>query len=160
ATIPRPGYRRRGEGFAGEAEKIAGDQRPYAPAQKADLQLRAARKRLGRERTGLIDVSTAEAAASQTTQAATATAPRLVCAVRREEGEDWGRCWRPRTYLSFGDVEGALDTLRVECTKCPRKGRYISAKGAPICSWAMCRASSPSIAISSGRPIMKKLGML
>jgi len=65
-----------------------------------------------------------------------------------------------RTYLVFGDIEGALDTLRVECTKCSRKGRYISAKGVPICSWAMCRASSPSIAISSGRPIMKKLGML
>src|SRR5262245_46495979 len=29
-----------------------------------------------------------------------------------------------RTYLIFGDVESALDTLRVECTKCPRKGRY------------------------------------
>jgi len=45
---------------------------------------------LGRERTGLIDVSTAEAAASKTTEAATATAPRLVRAVRREEEEDWG----------------------------------------------------------------------
>src|SRR5215469_5040066 len=65
-----------------------------------------------------------------------------------------------RTYLIFGDIEGKLDVLRVECTKCARKGRYISAKGVPICSWAMCRASSPSIAISSGRPIMKKLGML
>jgi hypothetical protein len=30
----------------------------------------------------------------------------------------------PRTYLVFGDIEGKLDTLRVECTKCPRKGRY------------------------------------
>ena len=29
-----------------------------------------------------------------------------------------------RTYVVFGDVEGKLDTLRVECTKCPRKGRY------------------------------------
>jgi hypothetical protein len=58
------------------------------PAQKADLQLRAARKQLGRERTGLIDVSTAEAAASKTTEAATAPAPRLVRAVRREEEED------------------------------------------------------------------------
>ena len=56
----------------------------------ANLQLRAARKRLGRERTGLIDVST-EAAASETTEAATATAPRLVRAVRREEEEDWGK---------------------------------------------------------------------
>ena len=30
----------------------------------------------------------------------------------------------PRTYLVFGDIEGKLGTLRVECTKCPRKGRY------------------------------------
>jgi hypothetical protein len=27
-----------------------------------------------------------------------------------------------RTYLVFGDMEGKLDVLRVECTKCPRKG--------------------------------------
>jgi len=27
-----------------------------------------------------------------------------------------------RTYLVFGDIEGKLDMLRVECTKCtPRK---------------------------------------
>jgi hypothetical protein len=39
------------------------------------------------------DVSTAEAAASKTTEApaATATAPRLVRAVRREEEKDGGR---------------------------------------------------------------------
>ena len=30
----------------------------------------------------------------------------------------------PRTYLDFGDIEGKLDVLRVECTKCDRKGRY------------------------------------
>ena len=30
----------------------------------------------------------------------------------------------PRTYLIFGGIEGKLDTLRVECTKCSRKGRY------------------------------------
>ena len=30
----------------------------------------------------------------------------------------------PRTYLIFGDIEGKLDVLRVECTKCDRKGRY------------------------------------
>ena len=30
----------------------------------------------------------------------------------------------PRTYLVFGDIEGKLDVLRVECTKCDRKGRY------------------------------------
>ena len=29
-----------------------------------------------------------------------------------------------RTYLIFGDIEGKLDVLRVECTKCARKGRY------------------------------------
>ena len=33
-----------------------------------------------------------------------------------------------RTYLIFGDIEGKLDVLRVECTKCPRKGRYSVAK--------------------------------
>jgi hypothetical protein len=30
----------------------------------------------------------------------------------------------PRTYLVFGDIEGKLDVLRVECTKCDRKGSY------------------------------------
>ena len=29
-----------------------------------------------------------------------------------------------RTYLIFGDIEGKLDVLRVECTECRRKGRY------------------------------------
>jgi hypothetical protein len=29
-----------------------------------------------------------------------------------------------RGYLIFGDIEGKLDMLRVECTKCTRKGRY------------------------------------
>jgi hypothetical protein len=29
-----------------------------------------------------------------------------------------------RTYMTFGDIEGKLEMLRVECTKCPRKGRY------------------------------------
>jgi hypothetical protein len=29
-----------------------------------------------------------------------------------------------RTYLVFGDIEGKLDVLRVECIKCPRKSRY------------------------------------
>jgi hypothetical protein len=28
------------------------------------------------------------------------------------------------TYMTFGDLEGKLDLLRVECTRCPRKGRY------------------------------------
>jgi len=30
----------------------------------------------------------------------------------------------PRTYLVFGDIESKLDVLRVECTKCERKGGY------------------------------------
>ena len=29
-----------------------------------------------------------------------------------------------RTYLVFEDIEGKLDVLRVECTRCQRKGRY------------------------------------
>jgi hypothetical protein len=29
-----------------------------------------------------------------------------------------------RTYNVFGDIAGKLDVLRVECTKCNRKGRY------------------------------------
>ena len=33
-----------------------------------------------------------------------------------------------RTYLIFGDIENKLDVLRVECTKCERKGRYSVAK--------------------------------
>jgi len=33
-----------------------------------------------------------------------------------------------RTYLISGDIENKLDTLRVECTKCARKGRYSVAK--------------------------------
>jgi hypothetical protein len=33
-----------------------------------------------------------------------------------------------RTYLTFGDIEGKLDFLIVECTRCPRKGRYSIAK--------------------------------
>ena len=33
-----------------------------------------------------------------------------------------------RTYLVFGDIEGKLDVLRVECTKCERKGRYSVAR--------------------------------
>ena len=33
-----------------------------------------------------------------------------------------------RTYLTFGDIAGKLEMLRVECTRCPRKGRYSVAK--------------------------------
>jgi hypothetical protein len=30
----------------------------------------------------------------------------------------------PRNYLVFGDIQGKLDVLRVECTKCGRRGVY------------------------------------
>jgi hypothetical protein len=33
-----------------------------------------------------------------------------------------------RTYLTFGDFEGKLDMLPVECSRCQRKGRYSVAK--------------------------------
>jgi hypothetical protein len=33
-----------------------------------------------------------------------------------------------RTYLIFGDIEGKLDVLNVECTNCARKGA-ITSKG-------------------------------
>jgi hypothetical protein len=29
-----------------------------------------------------------------------------------------------QAYLVYGDIEGKLDVLRVECTSCSRKGRY------------------------------------
>jgi hypothetical protein len=29
-----------------------------------------------------------------------------------------------RAYLVFGDIEGKLLVLRVECARCSRKGRY------------------------------------
>jgi hypothetical protein len=31
-----------------------------------------------------------------------------------------------RSYLVFGDIEGKLDVLRVECTKCDRKAAFTS----------------------------------
>ena len=31
---------------------------------------------------------------------------------------------KARTYLVFGDIAGKLTVLRVECTRCARKGRY------------------------------------
>jgi hypothetical protein len=34
----------------------------------------------------------------------------------------------PRTYLVFGDIQGKLAVLRVECTRCQRKGRYSDRK--------------------------------
>jgi hypothetical protein len=33
-----------------------------------------------------------------------------------------------RTYLTFGDIAGKLHMLRIECTRCERKGRYVVAK--------------------------------
>jgi hypothetical protein len=33
-----------------------------------------------------------------------------------------------RDHLTFGDIEGKLDMLIVECTRCPRQGRYSVAK--------------------------------
>jgi hypothetical protein len=33
-----------------------------------------------------------------------------------------------RTYLTFGDIADKLTIPRVECTRCPRKGRYNVAK--------------------------------
>ena len=32
------------------------------------------------------------------------------------------------TYLVFGGIEGKLDVLRVECTRCKRKSRHSVAK--------------------------------
>jgi hypothetical protein len=29
-----------------------------------------------------------------------------------------------RDYLIFGDLVGKLAALRIECTRCPRRGRY------------------------------------
>jgi len=33
-----------------------------------------------------------------------------------------------RTYVTFGDIAGKLHMLRIECTRCERKGRYVVAK--------------------------------
>jgi hypothetical protein len=33
-----------------------------------------------------------------------------------------------RTYLTFGDIAGKLHMLRIKCTRCERKGRYVVAK--------------------------------
>jgi hypothetical protein len=33
-----------------------------------------------------------------------------------------------RSYFTFGDIAGKLHILRIECTRCKRKGRYIVAK--------------------------------
>ena len=33
-----------------------------------------------------------------------------------------------RTYLTFGDIAGKLHMLRIECTRCARRGQYSVAK--------------------------------
>ena len=33
-----------------------------------------------------------------------------------------------RDFLVFGDIQGKLTMLRIECTRCERKGRYSVAK--------------------------------
>ena len=48
----------------------------------------------------------------------------LYSPARRSQHSDNIIIMPQRTYLIFGDIEGKLDTLRVECTKCARKGRY------------------------------------
>jgi hypothetical protein len=43
-----------------------------------------------------------------------------------------------RTYLIVGEIEGKLDVLCVECTKCARKGRYHVLRytaATAICRW-------------------------
>ena len=48
----------------------------------------------------------------------------------------------PPTCLVFGDIEDELDLLRVECTRCGRKGRYQRrAKKARLCR-VSCRTSA------------------
>jgi hypothetical protein len=49
--------------------------------------------------------------------------------------EPQGSCsrpWGPRgphaNFITFGDIEGKLTILRVECTRCSRRGRYNVAK--------------------------------
>jgi hypothetical protein len=48
-----------------------------------------------------------------------------------------------RTYMTFGDIEGKLDTLIVECTRCQRKGRYSVAIRCIIISVAFLFRLSP-----------------
>jgi hypothetical protein len=40
-----------------------------------------------------------------------------------------------RAYLSFADVEGKLDTLRVECTKWPGGGDPVGTPGSAAGQW-------------------------
>ena len=57
-----------------------------------------------------------------------------ICSKRLDKEKPASECYQsdqrlqisrqPRTFLIFADIEGKLDVLRVECTKCARKGRY------------------------------------
>ena len=55
-----------------------------------------------------------------------------------------------RTYLIFGDIEGMLDILRIECTRCPRKGVYsipeLIAKYGRRSNMTKCKISSTATA--------------
>jgi len=53
-----------------------------------------------------------------------------------------------RTYLIFGDIEGELDTLRVECTKCVRKDRYSVPKPAAFLRGARHRLADSSLRLN------------
>jgi hypothetical protein len=53
--------------------------------------------------------------------------PRLVGALHRQPIWVAGKLYinpMGRTYLVFGDIEGKVDMLRVECKRCGRQGRY------------------------------------
>jgi hypothetical protein len=71
----------------------------------------------------------------------------------------------PRTYLIFGDIEGKLDVLRVECTKCDRKGRYHVHKlierygrNGNMMKW---RERCPGVGLSdlSGQPLGRRMAL-
>ena len=58
-------------------------------------------------------------------------------------------------HLTFGDIEGKLDVLVVECTRCARKGRYNVARliegSLPLDDWvALVRARQPEPARFGG----------
>jgi hypothetical protein len=55
-----------------------------------------------------------------------------------------------RDHLTFADIEGKLDVLCVECTRCSRKGRYNVAKliaehgrGGNMMKWRWDSSASP-----------------
>jgi hypothetical protein len=58
-----------------------------------------------------------------------------------------------RTYLVFDDMEGNLDVLRIEYTRCERKGRYLVPKIIlQYGRWAsmMARKNSSTVTVPSG----------